>query len=350
MKSFEEFHTSQKRQRAWDEADQKEKTKTLQLKKEDLKNDEYNSGGDTNANFKANSNNKSISRHTIGQTLEMHESQLFMVALIYINLVTCTITYIFENDVGTLTSTARVEKLFDPDSAILQILSSITNFTTVCFLLEIGGLVYSFGIMTFFSHFGYSMDAFIIGSILYDNIYDSDFGFGSYIPIQFLTYLRCWRVIRLISTMVSKVENSHEETKVKLARVEKQVMKQEMDCRQLQISNLDEMELRKQVEKLLTVYKDEVETLKEALKIAALDVAIATKEVMKGDGERAGVGHEERIVKEDDSSDHFKDEDDNFVDSNGDTFFDGNEDEKINGLNTDSKKIVVNNDGTFEVK
>jgi hypothetical protein len=54
-----------------------------------------------------------------------------------------------------------------------------------------------------------------------------------------------------------------------------------------------EIESRKRVESMLRGYKDEVETLSEALKIAAVDIAEAAMDQMREDAEGELVGEDE---------------------------------------------------------
>lgn len=328
IKSFEEFHTSQKRQRAWDQANSREWTVDKGYeKKEKDDEEEKNIPND-------NDNDKSLSRHTIGRILETFEVQLFIVLLIYLDLIACTITYVFENDIGTLTSAVKVEKLVDNDSALLRLFSSLESFITICFVIEMGGLIYSFG-MSIFSHIGYCLDMVIIVSLLYNNVYE--FGVDLVFPLQFLGYLRCWRVARLVTTLVSRVEHDHEETKLELNEMKRLIEAKITQCNRLEALNANEVILRKQVEKSLYAYKDEVETLKEALKIAAMDVSINAK------GEMENIGTVDKIHSEDGKADKF-------IDQNGDDFYDSNNgnEEKLKVLSND--RIVVNNDGTFEHK
>lgn len=302
IKSFEEFHTSQKRLRAWNEAVQKEREKltTTEEKKrgeEDVIDD----------------NVKTLSRRNIGQLLEAYEIQLFIVMLIYLDLVACTISYVLENDVGTLSSTAKIEKIVDSeDSMILRFLSSISSFTIICFVIEISGLVYSFGI-EFFTHLGYCLDMLILTSIVCNNIYES--GIDLLFPLQFLGFLRFWRVARLVSMLVSKVEIEHDNTKYKLNEMVRQAKMQSVEYKRLEVSVTKEVDLRKEVERSLLAYKDEVETLREALKIAAMDVAMTVS---------GGIGEIDEKTEEVDN-DNGK-----LIDENGDEFFDGNEEQSKN--------------------
>lgn len=285
MSSFEEFHTSQKRQRAWKEAIQKDLDRV--------------SLGDT---IEMNGSKQDETRSTmnnIGAVLERVELQMFFVGLIYLELVAATMIFVLEHDVGTLTNTAKIEKIADVDSTSFRLLTAILNFTNFCFVIDSCCLLYAFGLKTF-SHIGYSVDFCIILTMLWNQLNNSVLDL--YFPVQFLGFLRFWRVARLISTMVSKVEHSHKDTKSKLQNVKIQLKNQTIECNRLEALKSNEIDLRKQVEKLVQAYKDEVETLKEALKIAALDVAAAAEESFNEDPMKEVKGE---------------------IDMEGDEFFDG---------------------------
>ncbi len=304
MLTFEEFHTTQKRQRAWKEA----------IEKKDIDSKE---GSSTSPEKKAAVNQEikdviqsrtslTVVNRRIGAVLEGAEIQLFIVGLIYLDLVASIIIFVLENDVGTLTNTAKIEKIIDTESTIFRLTSSLSNFTTFCFVIDICGLMYAFG-LKFFSHIGYTIDFCVIMSVMWNNLNNNVLDL--YFPVQLLGFLRCWRVSRLVATLVANVEQKHEETKIKLHDVEIRLQNQKKECNMLEASKSSETKLRKQVERLVQAYKDEVETLKEALKIAALDVAAATAE---------------GLIKEDQKGEP-KEEDDEagMVDEEGDKFYDG---------------------------
>lgn len=341
MKSFEEYHTSQKRQRAWQEATKKEYDQIVNQSKETNVKAPNQDDDDTIADIQndEDNNNNNISKmkilprkEKIGRLLESYEVQLFIVILIYIDLVTCTIMYVLENDVGTLTNSIKVEKVVDDDSNLMRFLSSLCNFTIICFVLELCALMYSFG-YKFFTHFGYLLDLIIVSLILLSNTIETNGGdvqhivggfllllllqlIELFIPLQlFLGYLRFWRIARLVSTMVKEVEDDHQETKSKLQLLKKHVDIKQMECNHLEASNSNEVILRKEVEKSLHAYKDEVETLKEALKIAAWDIALTVTDEGGTEDETMGdVGSRGR--------DDGDDKDDVL-----DKFYDGNDDD-----------------------
>ena len=307
MESFEAFHTSQVRQRA----------RENHIKKQEAERKKDNTGSLDHANDSSSAEKKSAavaevpwSRQNIGMKLEMYEVQLGVIFLIYIDLIAYTVYYILDssndifiyaNDIDAGTQSSRH---LDDNEIVPRLLLSVLNFTFLSFIVEIFALFYSFG-TTLFSHHGYTLDLIIIISIVYDDIFGLDL-----FPIRFLGHLRAWRVARLVATMVNHVEEEHEVTKLKLNRSIEDRDRIEMDVKSLEARNKNEVELRNQVEQTLKGYKDEIDTLKEALRIAAMDVAgIAKTEI---DGERYSNGG---------TAGDFS----NLQDYDGDTFFDGNE-------------------------
>jgi len=310
MQSFEAFHASQERQRA------REKLEKTQQHE--------NNSAHTISN---NVIKPATWRDLLGQKLEMYEVQFGIAILIYIDLVACTIYHVMESSSDIdMHGMPGSNQSYDSGGGgiVLRMLSSVLNFTMFGFILEIGALIYSFG-SSFFSHYGYSMDLIIVSAIMYDNVYDLDL-----FPMRFLGLLRVWRVARLVVTVVNRVQEEHNITKTKLIQSGEEMSRANVDLKRLEENCKSEVDLRKQVERMLQGYKDEVDTLNEALQIAAMDVAgVARKEM----------DTHERTMKDtiDEGKYHF--------DQEGDKFYDGGEELKDQA----NRRVIVNKDGSFEL-
>ena len=163
-------------------------------------------------------------------------------------------------------------------------------------------------------HVGYLLDTFVIATCIFCEID----GWGK--EIRMLNFLRVWRLLRLVQSMMNEVKNEHEDTKSVLRLEQIKVKEVAAEKAVLQDSLKRELEARRRVETMLRGYKDEVETLSEALKIAAIDVAQAAQQQMMEDEEEG-------------------------EDEEGDRFFDdGSEGGKQKG----GSKFVVKADGTFD--
>ena len=165
----------------------------------------------------------------------------------------------------------------------------------------------------FFVHVGYIVDTLVIGLCVFCEID----GYGK--EVRMLNFLRVWRLIRLVNSMLTEVRNEHDDTRAVLKLEQLKVKEVNAEKALVEDSLKREVEARKRVETMLRGYKDEVETLSEALKIAAIDVAEAARDQMMEDEEGA------------------------YIDEDNEEFFDDNPD-KDTGGNT----FVINADGTFE--
>jgi len=96
--------------------------------------------------------------------------------------------------------------------------------------------------------------------------------------IHLLSFLRCWRFIRLFSSLLSSVKEEHEHTKDIVVEKEQEIAEMEMELSRKNDAIEREIEGRKRLMLTLQGYKDEVDTLNEALRIAAMDVAMVAEE------------------------------------------------------------------------
>ena len=143
---------------------------------------------------------------------------------------------------------------------------SFTTFTLLFYVFELilALIVFGFGI---FGHWGYLLDIAITGVQVYGEYH----GMGK--ETRILNFFRFWRLIRLFNSMVSIEKGLHEQTLAKLEKSDEEVRRLQVDNTNLKTDIIKEKEARKSIEEMLQSYKDEVDTLNEALKIAAMDIA-----------------------------------------------------------------------------
>jgi len=280
----------------------------------------YNSGKSMDSNESIGPAKSAWSPQSMGKSVEAYEVQIFVVALVYFDLIASVFFFVLR-----LKDNQAVREIYDTDfeseSTLSKLLSSFQSFTLFCFLLEIGALLYAFR-MSIFSHYGYCLDIIIISIILYDEIYEMDI-----FPSRLLGLLRIWRIARLVTTSLEKVYAAHDTTKVNLRNAENQVEKLRMQSEQLQVSNKAEIDSRNKVENMLCAFKDEVETLKEALQIAALEVVRVAEEESRDRSKNNRGGD---VLQK-------------FVDKEDEELFD-NAEEKAHS----SRTVIVRTDGSFE--
>lgn len=206
------------------------------------------------------SSNSSLS--SIGDFIEMHETQTFCIALIILD------SYLAH----LLSMLTLLVSDMPPDNtkmlleSLIPILNTSTTFTQIYFVFELAIIFMSFGIGVL-GHLGYSVDFIIISTQFYYDL--KTHGRGS----RVLNIVRLWRVYRLLMSLVNVEKEAHEATKELLEDAEAAVKKMEIERGSIEDDLKREREARTSVEAMLQDYKEEVDTLNEALKIAARDVA-----------------------------------------------------------------------------
>ena len=94
-----------------------------------------------------------------------------------------------------------------------------------------------------------------------------------------------WRVFRLVNTLAGDSNLKMDDLRVLVNVGKSKNLEMASDAKLWEEKFRRELEGRKRVEVMLRGYKDEVETLSEALKIAAIDVAEAARDQMIEDEE-----------------------------------------------------------------
>jgi len=204
---------------------------------------------------------------TIGRRAESDEVQIAILFLLFFDLVASSGLLVVShwNDGSDEIAT----------SFICKLLHSVTIFTLISFLLELVVLLVSFG-KKFFQHKGYVLDTFVVLTCLFTETYSSitqDSLITTGKEVRLIGFVRVWRIIRVVETIVGRTSRQEESTKSEL---EKEWLKTEELLMSLELASKTskrEMERRRQVEKMLQEYKEEVDVLNEALKLAAHEIA-----------------------------------------------------------------------------
>lgn len=237
----------------------------------------YNAATKDSSSSSALSINPSNILKTIGQIAESDEVQVAILFLIFFDLISSS---------GLLVLSDWNDGSDEITSTFLcKFLHSVTIFTLFSFLLELIALILSFGVKRFFMHKGYALDFCVIliclcvemyiSSILGDE--DSNAVNRGMVTagkeVRLLGFVRVWRIVRIVESTVSKSELQHQSAK---SILEEQLLQME----ELRVSLTwaterakRETDARRQVEKMLQHYKEEVDILNEALKLAAIDLA-----------------------------------------------------------------------------
>ncbi|TYZ68567.1 hypothetical protein PybrP1_006094 [[Pythium] brassicae (nom. inval.)] len=202
-------------------------------------------------------------------TLESVEAQLAFVLLLALDVSCSTLALLLLRPPEPLAfspqSTASVPlaaPIATAPRALMLLLEALTGFTLVASLLELVVLLAAFR-SRFFAHAGYALDAgVVVIALVYELLTQSK-------ALRLLGVLRVWRVFRLVNTLIERERQAHDVTRDELEKEQLKVLQLGAEKVAAQESLRREYESRSGLEKLLQGYKDEVETLKEALQIAA---------------------------------------------------------------------------------
>jgi len=200
-----------------------------------------------------------------GALLESIETQTAVSILIYIDVFLFTIVHVV--------SLAASKSTVNDSPILMKVVLAILQFNQVAFIIEITGAIYSFG-MSFFYHVGYTLDLAIISAIVFSS--------NNVIPLG-LRFLRFWRFWRLLTTTQLKAQTL---TAKNLLECQEQMQVASMEVKRLDATCRKEISLREEIEKHLIAYKDEIDTLKEALQIAAMDIVGIGKQTFGDDNLR----------------------------------------------------------------
>jgi hypothetical protein len=204
---------------------------------------------------------------SIGEFLELHQMQsLYVLMIILDTFVSLAEMYLscaanFPSNESEEYEAAEVNR-----KVMVRLLSSFSTFTTFFFAAEIVAVVLVFG-RAMMSHWGYLLDILTTGAQIY--LEQKQLGRVS----RLLNILRFWRMARLMNAMVSTEKDAHDRTALLLEKSEVEVKKLQLETASLRTEIVREKEARDAIEDMLQNYKEEVDTLNEALKIAAMDIA-----------------------------------------------------------------------------
>lgn len=155
------------------------------------------------------------------------------------------------------------------------------TFALSFFVCEILVVILVFGRNTL-THFGYAVDLLIIGIQLHS---EHKLSRGANFS-RLLNLFRLWRLFRLFTSMVQSEKDRQSNELILLDKVRDQLRVREIEVSELKSEVDKEREARDAIESMLSSYKDEVDTLNEALRIAAMDIA----DVAQGDEEGGEYG------------------------------------------------------------
>jgi hypothetical protein len=203
MLSFDEFRAINRRQsnqKSEKSGASQPPSSQIPQPKRDLK-----SSGDSDSD---ESKHSSSMMKNLGQFLEMHEMQIVIITLIFLDSFASFLILILSS--STEFTPAASSSLFPlPTTSLelyLHILTSFTTFTIFFFALELILLFLSFQFQIIF-HVGYLIDLLILSYEIYETIQ-----FNGGVRTRVLNFFRLWRIIRLFQSLVNLERDAHNET------------------------------------------------------------------------------------------------------------------------------------------
>jgi hypothetical protein len=169
--------------------------------------------------------------------------QIFVLSLVYFDMLIATTQAADKNDTTTYH--------FEPLRAVILYIHAIELIAQM--------IIFN---TRFLEQWGLMLDTILIGSRLA----------GTY-STPLIGFLRVWRLLPLIETFLAIETTKHVETQRELSRQLRAVEEFKKQTTMLESDLKQERDLRKQNEDMTKEWREEIETLGEALKIAAMDVA-----------------------------------------------------------------------------
>ena len=266
--NFSEFQAIRKRHAREELDDEEEKAEERQqrrtAKRKDAPDAKKDDGEDEDDSL----------RERAGFFAEMHETQLIF-ALLIVADVACSAVMVLSESAGTFV--ARRTPLL-----ALRLMEHFTGFTTFLFFFELCALVLAFQ-ERFFLHPGYALDAVVVCAMLRAEILlDGDK------EVRLLGFLRLWRLSRLHETLVAAERAKTEDADRLAGQEQDRALKLEVEKARLDSAVAEGANARARLEKMCRAFKDEIDTLNEALVIAARDIAEAADSEFESDDDDGG--------------------------------------------------------------
>lgn len=286
--NFDEFRNFQERERQKaKEVEEREKEKQQKAKK--AKKDKAKAKQESGLAGSDDKVDDSESRGGIGEFLELPQVQTFVVILLLLDtfsnlsqaLLSMRINY--DERSGAADALALLGGFVSPQMA-LATLNTFSGFALVFFAFETGLILAVFR-GSVYGHWGYLLDACIVGTQLYGELS------GWSMEARLLNIFRFWRLVRLVVYMVNLEKAAHEATKETLQDREADIRKFKGDIARAEVELSKEREARGAVDEMLNQYKEDLDTMNEALKIAAMDiveVAEADDDLLSDDDDVGG--------------------------------------------------------------
>ncbi len=200
-------------------------------------------------------------RKILGDFLELQSMQTLYIVLLILD------TFAAFAEIS-LTNSSQISKNLFPHliNQAVKSLKFLSKLNLMFFSMEILMVYVAFGLATI-THFGYMTDFAIITMQLTLDYY----GVGRI--NRLLNLLRVWRPVRLLAALIHIEREENKDLRKEIADRDDSIHLKNAEIENLKIELSKEKNARESIETMLQNYKEEVDTLNEALKIAAMDIA-----------------------------------------------------------------------------
>ena len=198
----------------------------------------------------------------VGDFLEMYQMQGLYVLLVIADTFACIADLSIRCHAHRTPSIMKIANL----QVVVHVLQSTHAFTSAFFSIEIVAVFIIFG-FSMFTHWGYLLDTLVTLHHFYLNY----LGYSTY--ARLLNVFRFWRMLRLFNALIGAEQDLHRKTQQTVEQYELEMKRLNLENSSLRSDIEREKEAKDAIEGMLINYKEEVDTLNEALKIAAMDIA-----------------------------------------------------------------------------
>jgi hypothetical protein len=274
MLSFEEFQAVNARQKSKEllkeQLNSKNDSKSTGAKT--IKGDKAASAAPPGPSSKDGSSRTTFSTMSFGDFLELNQLQILIVVLILLDSFAAMVEIYIRSLQLEMLENADVTAAFQAFTTlsvkiVTGALHAFAQFNLLMFALEILAILVAFNV-SLVGHLGYTLDILVISAQIYMETFK---GLGR--ETRILNVFRLWRLFRLLNSLIEIETSKHEVTKGELQKKVDAVQRFETDIARMEGDLKSERQVRASVETMLQGYKEEVDTLNEALRIAAMDIA-----------------------------------------------------------------------------
>lgn len=161
---------------------------------------------------------------------------------------------------GLRFSLVRLLQRLSASTAVLGgALSSFSGFALLFSTLEICAILVVFHVAVV-GHFGYAIDCLVVSAQIWTEYT------GDGLQSRLLNLLRFWRLARLVASLVAIEKDAHGQTRRLLSEAEGSSRLLQDGARRMEEELDKEKEARRAVDEMMASFKEEVDTLNEALK------------------------------------------------------------------------------------